>query len=305
MFKNITIFRLNNALDLSLEDCSESISRERFVPCGAAEEKSSGWLEPRGHAHGAMVESVAGQWIFKFKTESKAVPSSVVKRKLDEQVRKIEQDSGRKPGKKEKRDLQDSIRQSLLPQAFTKEATVWIWLDPESRLVVLGTVNQSKVDEILTSLSNVLPGFTSMALETSTAPATAMAAWLQAQESPNYFSIDNECELKATDESKAVVRYSRHSLMNEEVAQHIEQGKRPTRLALTWRDRVSLMLTDTLQLKKITLTDVVFENQPDSGGGDDNFDTDIALLTGELQELIPDLMEVLDGELRRDALPSV
>ena len=45
-----------------------------------------------------------------------------------------------------------------------------------------------------------------------------MASWLIEQEGPSGFSIDRECELKACDESKAVVKYGRHALDIEEVA---------------------------------------------------------------------------------------
>lgn len=44
------------------------------------------------------------------------------------------------------------------------------------------------------------------------------------QEPPHMFNADRETELKAADESKAVVRYARHPLDIDEVRQHIEHG---------------------------------------------------------------------------------
>ena len=72
----------------------------------------------------------------------------------------------------------------------------------------------------------------------------------------------------------------------------------PTRLALSWADRVSFVLTDGLLIKKLQLLDVVLQAQTDSkgAGADDNFDSDIAMLTGELMRLIPDLIEALGSE---------
>jgi recombination associated protein RdgC len=95
------------------------------------------------------------------------------------------------------------------------------------------------------------------------------------------------------------VRYTRHALDTEEVAQHIALGKMPTRLALTWNDRVSFVLTEALQLKKISFQDVVFEAAATAAGDgkDDNFDADVAIATGELSQLIPDLLEALGGEV--------
>jgi recombination associated protein RdgC len=112
---------------------------------------------------------------------------------------------------------------------------------------------------------------------------------------PSDFTIDRECELKASDESKALVKYAKHPLDIKEVRDHIKQGKIPTKLALTWKDRVSFVLTENLAIKKIAFLDSVFEggSQVD---GEDNFDADVAIATGELQLLIPDLLDALGGE---------
>lgn len=62
-------------------------------------------------------------------------------------------------------------------------------------------------------------------------------------------SRPRETELKACDESKAVVRYARHPLDIDEVRQHIEHGKLPTRLAMTWEHRVSFVLAEASRLR--------------------------------------------------------
>ncbi|RZJ58988.1 MAG: recombination-associated protein RdgC, partial [Acidovorax sp.] len=102
-----------------------------------------------------------------------------------------------------------------------------------------------------------------------------------------------ECELKSASEEKSVVRYARHALDIEEVQAHIDAGKLPTKLAMTWDDRVSFMLTEGFQIKKVSFLDTVFEGTKADDGG---FDTDVAIATGELVKLIPDLIEALGGE---------
>jgi recombination associated protein RdgC len=95
------------------------------------------------------------------------------------------------------------------------------------------------------------------------------------------------------------VRYARHTLDIDELAEHIRQGKLPTQVAMTWASRVSFVLTEALTLKKIKLLDVVLEGAP-QGEGDDHFDADMALVTGELRQLIPELIAALGGELQRE-----
>jgi recombination associated protein RdgC len=156
----------------------------------------------------------------------------------------------------------------------------------------------------MTSLIKAIDGLAVQLIDTQTSPAVAMARWLSSKEAPGGFSVDRECELKAADESKAVVRYTRHALDTEEVTQHIAMGKMPTRLAMTWNDHVSFVLTEALQLKKVAVLDEVLEAAASlaTDGRDDHFDADVAIATGELQKLIPDLIEALGGE-QKQALP--
>ena len=103
------------------------------------------------------------------------------------------------------------------------------------------------------------------------------------------------CELKSADEMKSVVRYSRHLLDIDEVRQHITSGKVPTKLGMSWEGRVSFLLSDTFQIKKLTFLDVVFEGQK-AASKDEAFDADAAIATGELSQLLPDLIDALGGE---------
>lgn len=295
MFKNMIVYRIAESWQGDFQVLEDALQKSLFAECGATQERSVGWTPPRGEANGLLAESVANQWILRFMSESKMLPASVLNRKVEEKAAHIEALEGRKPGKKEKKELKDEAKLDLLPMAFTKQGGMWVWIDPEARTLVLDTSSQSRADEVVTLLVESLPGFALALLDTQTSPQAAMSNWLLTQEPPAGFAIDRECELKAGDESKAVVRYARHPLDIDEVRQHIEQGKLPTKLAMSWDDRVSFVLTEGLQLKKVALLDAVLDGQSQDDGG---FDTDVAIATGELSRLIPDLIEALDGEGR-------
>ena len=306
MFKNVMVYRLQSPWTTSQADLEDALQANRFAECGASQEKSVGWVEPRGHAHGPLVEVVGGQWIMKLQIEVKSVPSSVVKRKVQDEVDRIEAQTGRKPGKKERRDLTDDARQALLPMAFSKIGSTWVWLNPQENLLVLDCGSTARADEVMTALIKAAGGLSVALINTQTSPVAAMAHWLREREAPQHFSVDRECELKAADESKSVVRYTRHALDTDEVVQHVVQGKLPTRLALTWNERVSFVLTEGLQLKKLAILDVVLEENSGAAGDrkDDNFDADIAIATGEIQPLIDDLLDALDGEVPLGQAPA-
>lgn len=288
------VYRIAPQWQVGLEQVEEALNKAPFMECGATQERSFGFVPPRGEAHGPLAESVGGQWILRFMVEAKVLPGSVLARRVNEKAERIEQETGRKPGKKEKRDLKDEAKLDLLPMAFTKQGSTWVWMDPQARTLVLDTSSQARADEVVSTLVELLPpGFAVALLSTQISPQAAMSHWLKEQEPPVGFTVDRECELKAADEEKAVVRYARHPLDIEEVQAHIAAGKLPTKLALTWDDRVSFMLTEGLQLKKVSFLDTVFEDKAADDGG---FDTDVAIATGELSKLIPDLIEALGGE---------
>ena len=294
MFKNLTIYRISGQV-VTLNQLEAALHKALFVECGATQEKSAGWVPPRGEAHGALVESIGGQWIARLMIETKAVPGDALARKVKEKGERIEQETGRKPGKKETRDLKEEARLDLLPMAFTKRAMTWVWIDPQARALVINTSSQARADEVARSLVEQLPaGFALALLNTKTAPQAAMAHWLNEQEPPEGFTVDRECELKSQDEDKSVVRYANHPLDIQEVQDHIKAGLQPTRLALTWDGRVSFTLTQQLQVKGVRFLNSVFESQQADEGG---FDADMAIATGELGKLIPDLVKALDGEL--------
>ncbi len=267
-----------------------SLDAMRFTDLGKSQEKSVGWVEPRGQAHGPLVEAIAGHYIMRLMVETKSVPGSVVRREADVRAKLINEQTGRKPGKKEMREIKEDVKMALLPSAFPKEAAHWVWIDPKAKLLMIDAASQSKSDEVITMLIKSMDGLELGRVQSEKSPQTVMSQWLIEQDPPQNFSVDRECELKTHDDSKASVKFSKHNLDRDDVRKHIEEGKLPTRLAVTWNDRVSFSLTDNLQLKKITILDVAFEQTDEDA---DSFDATVAITTGELSKAIPDLFAAL------------
>lgn len=294
MFKNLTLFRIQDGCTADLTQAQTDLERRPFMPCMPTQEQAMGWVPPRGQDNGALVESVGGHWLAVLRLETRVLPADVVARTVDERAAQIEAQTGRKPGKRERRDLKDEVRLSLLPRAFTKQAHVRVWLAPQQGWLALDAASSARTEQALAALLEAMPSLRLAPLQTAQSPAGCMAAWLAERDAPAGFSVDREAELRATDESRAVVRYSRHALDTDEVVQHVRAGLMPSRLALTWADRVSFVLTDTGALKRIAFTDQVFDSA--STDKADDFDGSWALFTGEFTQLLPDLIAALGGE---------
>ena len=296
MFKNLIVYRIGPGWPANSAELEAGLEKMVFVECGATQPVSAGWAPPRGVAHAPLLESVGGQWLMKLVVEQRVVPSAVVKRRLDERAAQIEQATGRKPGKKQQKELKEEILLDLLPQAFTKQASIRVWLNPKDRLLLIDASSPAKADDVVTHLVKAVDGLALTPFHTTQSPAAAMSEWLTTGEPPAGFSVDRECELKSPDETKSAVRYARHALDIEEVRQHIAGGKVPTQLALTWHGRVSVLLTEAMHIKKIAFLEGVFEGGAGKPKKDEAFDADAAIATGELGKLIPDLIDALGGE---------
>ena len=104
--------------------------------------------------------------------------------------------------------------------------------------------------------------------------------------------------LRATGESKAQVGYKRHTLEVGEMRDHIARGKQCVRLAMTWNSRISFVLTDGLSIKSVKPLDVIKENVVGLSDESERFDNDFALMTGEYNLMLADLVAALGGEAR-------
>lgn len=306
MFKNLLIYTLPSAINLDLL-AEDEAAKLAFAPCALSAEKSIGWTPPRGQEHGALIEKVAGQWLMAMTREVRKVPGDALKRALEEKCQHIEIQTGRKPGRKEKRDLKEEIHLALLPQVLPTRSTTQLWIDPAARLLCIDGTGGAKVDDVITLLVKSFEGFAIEPLVTQISAGAAMSSWLSDSSAadgesdsavPNGFpdglAPGKFLELTACDESQARVRFTNHQIVTEEVADHIQQGKVPTQMAIEWDDRVSFVLTDKMGIRKIEIQDVALESGPKDKGSDE-FDANVTIFTGEFSKLIPDLVAALGG----------
>jgi recombination associated protein RdgC len=313
MFKTASFFRIANDFVLPpLDALEEALQAMRFEPCGPTQPDSSGWVAPRGNKSVVLVESIGGQVILKLCTERRPLPASAVKAAVDERIEKYKLETGNeRVSARIKKEMKEEAVLDLLPRAFTKRSTTLVWLDPVNKFLVVDSGSLTGADKVVTALVEALsevpgsaPALMVRPVQTNETAVACMSHWLATREAPVSFTVDRDCELKTPDEQKSAVRYSRHTLEIDEVAQHIAAGKLPTQLAMTWNDRVSFVLSETAQVRKLKLLDVVMDGVQKGGKDDDGFDTDAAILTGELSGLIPDLLEALGGEVEDQAVAA-
>lgn len=93
----------------------------------------------------------------------------------------------------------------------------------------------------------------------------------------------------------------KHTLEGEQIKQHLAEGKTATKLALTWADKISFILTDTLQIKRVVFLDILKEQSDGQAENEEErFDLDFTLMAGELSQLLTALVGALGGEVEAE-----
>jgi recombination associated protein RdgC len=295
-FRNLQIFRLTSEWAYSTESLSDALHKGIFHGCGASDRVARGWVPPRGE-EGELVFSMERQQLIALGVEQKLLPASVVRQYAQAKLIEIEAAQGYKPGRKQVREVVEQMEAELLPRAFAKRGLTYVWIDPVNRWLLVDASSSTRADEVMEHLKLSLGELPVTLIKTQLAPATAMTQWLAAGEAPGSFTIDRDCELRAAAEERAAVRYVRHNLDSDEVRAHIAGGKSATRLALTWNDRISFVLTEQLQIKRLAFLDLLKEDaERQAENADDLFAADFTLMCGELAQLLAQLLEVLGGE---------
>jgi recombination associated protein RdgC len=296
-FKNLQIYRLPAPWAMTQAQLEQDLAPHAFQPGTSLDLQTQGWASPRDN--GALVHTVNRQMLIMLGTEKKLLPSSVINQVTKAKASEIEEQQGFKPGRKQMKELKEQVTDELLPRAFSIRSNTWAWIDPVGGWLIVDAGSPAKADAVLKLLLKSVDKLPLESLRVALSPVAAMTDWLVADEAPSGFTVDQDTELRSTAESKATVRYVRHTLEADDVRRHIAAGKQCTRLAMTWNDKVSFVLTETLAIKRVAPLDVLKEGADTATQNEDErFDSDIALMTGELGKMLADLVEALGGEVK-------
>ncbi|WP_374356227.1 recombination-associated protein RdgC [Chitinimonas sp.] len=279
----------------------EALQRAVFKPIGDLEEAREGFVNPFAITKTDELTLMVNRCVFfAVRCDKRSLPASAIEERLAARVAGIEKQSGRKIGRKERKELKEAIRAELLPQQLPSQALVRGYFDLDRAIVVLDTSSQKRADEIHAALrSNLFLGGIEIGMTTvqvKAVPNLRMTAWLQDQTCPEPFTVDDEGELSQG--SDAVIAIRRSDMLAGEIRHLLSTGRVVTKLALTWADRVSLVLSESLGLTKLKWTSSFYARAADLGQSETADDTraaELTILTGDVRELLHDVTEAFDG----------
>lgn len=287
-FKNAIIYRIPQYWTIPGDVLASGMEGRRSLPLEPTQAINHGWVNAH-EEHLAFY--LNGQVLLKMRTNKKLLPAAVIKKAVADEIRRIEDIEGYKPGRKQQKEIKEEMIDRLLPKAFVVSKEIPVWIDTRKGWLVVGTSSTSDADAAVSLLLRSVDKLPLETLYLARPISSTLTEWLSTGDAPESFTVDQDAVL-AEKGSSAKVKYSKHSLEGQDLQVLLAQGKECTQLALTWNDRISFVLTEKAKLSKIEPLDII-EEQREAGEG--AFETDFTLMTGELSNLIGSLIEAFGG----------
>ncbi|SFU40661.1 recombination associated protein RdgC [Nitrosomonas eutropha] len=288
-FKNLQIYRLTDEVIIP-DELKERLAKQTLQGCLGLEAQSKGWVSP-GAEEADLVYSYGQQMLISLGIEKKLLPVSVVNQLAKVRAQEMESHQGYPPSRKQMKDIKEAAYRELLSRAFAVQQRNHAWIDPVGGWFVVEGASAAKADTLIEAFIKST-GCGLQRISTTMAPVSAMTAWLSGDDPPSIFSIDSDSIFRSREDKKVSVSYVQQSPDPQEITRHVQTGKEVIRLAMTWRDKISFILDENLQLKRLTLLDI--DREP-AETAEEQFSSDFFLMTGELRQLLPELMDALGG----------
>jgi recombination associated protein RdgC len=296
-FKNLSIFRLTEEFTLTPEELDKKLEQMAFRHCGSHEEFAFGWTSPLGKGQ-QLVHSSNGFMMLCGKKEERVLPSAVVNEMVQEKILETEELQHRKLSKKERTVIKEELIFELLPKAFTFSRKTYAYIDPKSSWLIVDAASAKSAEDLLSHLRKCLGSLPAIPINTLEKPIATMTRWLVDNDAPNDITIEDECELRSPEEAGGIIRCKRHDLALPEIKNHLDTGKEVIKLAVNWEDRISFIIDEQLSIKRLRFLDLIQDQVADIETNNDaeKFDADFTIMSLELANFLPRLMEWFGGE---------
>jgi len=298
-FKNLALYRFTEPFSLAADELEEKLADKRFTPCGKQDEFSMGWTSPVGGSVEQLIHASNGFMMLCLKKEEKVVPAGVINEMLQDKIAEKEEQEARKLSKKERTALKDELIFELLPRAFSFSKKTFAYIDPKGGWMIVDAASAKKAEDLLSHLRKGLGSLPVVPVNTVDKPVTVMTQWLvDNATTPKDLVVEDECELRSPEEEGSIIRCKKHNLSLPEITNHLDTGKQVIKLAVNWTDRLSFIVDENLAIKRLKFLDLIQDQVSDTDAEDEvaRFDVDFSIMSLELSNFLPRLLEIFGGE---------
>lgn len=260
----------------------EPLSGAAFVPPMSQMFESYGFSPVRGDE---LSVTVGDFTLLRFTSSRKVMPASAVNAIAAEKAAELEEQQGFRPGKKAMKELKERVIDELLPRALTTTSHTHIIIDRVNHCLLIDSTSESAVTRIQRELTKL---YEKIGLQDVKWPRKArLTAMLGDDDAPSGFTVDDEATLEYGSGKR--VTFRKTDLYGDDVQDHLDAEASVASLAMTYNDRMSFVLNDGMQLRRLKPLEVVRTSAKELAK-EDRLEGELALAGAELSSLVAAVM---------------
>lgn len=298
-FANALFYRFSEDVPFTEEQLTEAMAEHLARDCGDNDQKTVGWTAPFGEDAENLLEVANGYWMVAMQVKERILPAAVIKEKLKAKIKEIEQRDDRKVYKAERDTLKDDIVQVLLPQAFIRTSIITACIAPKEGWIAVNATTAAKAEDVLNLLRTTTGSLPVRPLNVTTSPMATMTQWVVDGRAADGFTISDSCVLVDQHEDGGTVNCKGQDLASDDIQQMLSAGKAVKRLGMSWEDKISFSLDNTLAIKSIKYEELLQDEAFDQAGeskGPAHKQATMVIVAGTLSGLLKGLVSGLGGE---------
>ena len=297
-FNNVLIFQYEFENPATMTACLEN---DTLKPCPPHARFIYGWMPAIGDE---LVHEIAGASLVCMGKEERILPRGVINRELACRVQNWETQHGRIMKRSDKAQLAEELEFELLPKSFCLQKKLYALFDTVNNRLIINTASSNQAAQLTSLLRKSLSDIRIEPLTYEGDLAMKFVDWINNPSSlPQQFQLASDCLLFSPDNDKKRFNCKGYELPADEVLSLLSQGLAAAEISLVWNERIQFTLTQDLTIKRLKCLDYLTDDFNEIKQLEEDYqqqDARLALLSGELRELISDLLTATQNK----ALPQ-
>ena len=268
MFSSFRFYKIASLWPADEMSLHQALSEVSFKPCGTFSENSFGFVPPVATEDELLCRHLAGCDLLTMRAQARVLPTAVVKEHVQERADAFEQRTGRKPSRKETRDLKDEVYAELLPKTLLKSDLIGAFYIHKEQVLAIATPTASIAETVLDKLREALGSLQATPLEFKHSIRELLDQVFY-KRGPDELLPGRECRMKDPGEPKSSVNWLDMDLSDSSVRAHVKAGLVVDRLAVQFDTAAKFTVDEEIVIRKFkiegieALDEIVGESEPE------------------------------------------
>ena len=172
---------------------------------------------------GSMVVDIDGGYAFRVRIANKMIPGAVLRANTEKAVRHVLNETGRKPGKKERADIRENVLVEMMKTAFVTTREVTCFYSAEKGYLIIPVTSKEVAWTIVYKLINAMGSIKTETIHVSDVKGgltTRLTTWLEQDGDTNVFGEFWLCgeAVMASSDAKQKIHVKMNSITNAKKA---------------------------------------------------------------------------------------